>query len=75
MLTDMGVDVKEPTMAADEPYTLSREHLGALPVINFFLAQMMWYTSQISPGRSNLCSPIDCPTPVVNCSPTPVAPR
>jgi len=40
MLTDMGVDVKEPTMAADEPYTLSREHLGALPVINFFLARM-----------------------------------
>jgi Domain of unknown function (DUF4277) len=34
------VDVKEPTMAADEPYTLSREHLGALPVINFFLARM-----------------------------------
>lgn len=40
MLTDMGVDVKEPTMAADEPYALSREHLGALPVINFFLARM-----------------------------------
>jgi transposase len=40
MLTDMGVDVKEPTMAADEPYTLSSEHLGALPVINFFLARM-----------------------------------
>src|SRR5450759_1815083 len=36
----MGVDVKEPTMAADEPYTLSSEHLGALPVINFFLARM-----------------------------------
>ena len=27
-------------MAADEPYTLSSEHLGALPVINFFLARM-----------------------------------
>ena len=27
-------------MAADEPYTLSREHVGALPVINFFLARM-----------------------------------
>jgi hypothetical protein len=40
MLTDMGVGVKEPTMAADEPYTLSTEHLGALPVINFFLARM-----------------------------------